>query len=263
MTDSTNTPAEGGQPATAAPAAPAESLLHSEAPGGNTQAEQFAFADKVLVKAQDGATDWEQTARKAEQARQHLEKRMGSGDAPPKDVAGYEFKMPEKMEGFELKSERIDGFKAEALKHGISPAQFSWMMDSYLAAVPDLMEGAAKMSANEARTALQGVWAKPEEFTAGLTAAQTATKSLPADLQDAAQAYGTDPTFIRIMAWVGQQMGEDRPPSGAAPAAQQGGDVNALMASAAYRDRNHPDHQKVSQQVAAFFSSRQGAATAL
>ena len=242
----------------AAPAAPvaapaqAESLLH-------TEADAFTFADKVLAKSADGATDWEATAKKAEQARQHLEKRLGAGDAPPKDVTGYTFEVPQELKDFELKGERVDGFKAEALKQGITPAQFSWMMDSYLKAVPDLMEGAAAMTASQARAELQGVWKTAEEFNAGLGAAQTATKGLPPDLQDAAKAYGTDPTFIRIMAWVGQQMGEDKPPSGANPAAAQSGDVNALMASPAYRDKTHPDHAKISQQVAAAFASKPGA----
>lgn len=241
-----------------------ESLLHAAGdPAASETQEQastepeFKFAEKVTVKRADGTVDYEATARKAEQARQHLEKRLGAGDAPPKDITGYKFDIPQDLKDFELKSERLEEFKAEALSKGVTPAQFQWMMGSYLKAVPDLMEGAAKMTAAQAKAELGQVWATPEDFSAGLSAAQSATKALPEDLREMVKEYGTNPTFVRVMAWVGKQLGEDKPMRTTAPAAAQS-DINSLMMGEAYRNPRHPDHVRVSQQVNAFFRSREG-----
>jgi hypothetical protein len=62
------------------------------------------------------------------------------------------------------------------------------------------------------------------------------------------------------MAWVGSQMREDRPPSTANPPPTPGG-VNELLMHPAYRDPKHPDHQRVTAQVSAFFNSQPGANT--
>lgn len=246
-------------PATDAPAdAPAESLLHDGAPPSSAPAapaDSFTFADKVLVK--DGeAVNWEQTARKAEQARQHLEKRLGAGDTPPASAAEYAFTMPKDMKDFELAPERVEKFKSEAHAKGITQQQFEWMMGAYMQSVPDLMAGSARMSAQEARAELGKVWTTGDAMSAGLDAGSRAMRALPADLQDAARELGTNPTFVRAMAYFGEQMREDRPPSGQTPA--PAGDVRTLMGSPAYMDPRHPDHQRVSEQVRQHFARAAG-----
>jgi hypothetical protein len=212
----------------------------------------------VLTKTADGAgTDWEATAKKAEQARQHLEKRLGTGDVPPANAGEYVFEVPKEMQGLELKAERMDAFKAEALKEGITAKQFGWMMGAYLKAVPDLMEGAAKLSANEARAELGKVWATPDALSTALSAAQKATAALPQDLQQATLELGTNPAYLRVLAHFGAQLGEDRAPgNNAAPSG--GYDIKALEASPAYRDQKHPDHARVSAQVAAHYAKAFG-----
>lgn len=255
--------------APAAPAAPApaqESLIHGEpAPASPAApaaapapADTFTFADKVLTKTADGAgTDWEATARKAEQARQHLEKRLGTGDTRPANPAEYTFKVPDEMQGLELAPERFEAFKAQAHEKGITAAQFEWMMGSYFAAVPDLMQSAAKLTADQARAELGKVWASPDQMVANLSAAQRAAAALPQDLREATLELGTNPAFLRAMAHFGAQMGEDRAPAGGSQPSG-GMDVKALEASPAYRDPKHPDHARVSQQVAAFYSKTFG-----
>lgn len=235
-----------------------ESLLSIPAaePAVPSAEPEFVFAEKVLVKGADGAEDWQATARKAEQARQHLEKRLGAGEAPPKDVTGYEFTAPEDLKDFELNTERIDAFKTEALEKGITPGQFKWMMESYLKAAPDLMEGAAKMTAAQAKAELQTVWA--DALDTKLAAAGKAAAAMPEDLREAAKAYGTDPVVLRVLSWVGEQLGEDKPLT-AQPSQAPTGAVNTIMASEAYRNPRHPDHQRVSMQVQQFFASQPGA----
>ena len=258
--------APAAAPTPAAPA-PAESLIHSAAaapapaapaaapaePGADT----FAFAEKVLAKGADGATDWEATARNAEKARQHLEQRLGAGDVPPKTAAEYAFQMPDEFKDFELKSERLEAFKNEALQHGITGKQFEFMMGQYLKAVPDLMEGAAKLTADQARAELSKTWAQPQQMEQGLSNATRALRALPADLQDATAELGTNPAFLRAMAHLGAQMREDTPPSNPNPAAPAG-DVQTLMRSEAFMNPKHPDHARVSAQVRSFYERTHG-----
>ncbi len=248
-------PAPQAAPA-AAPAAP-ESLIHGDKPAAApaaapaTSADPFAallqqVPEKFHVKTGD-AVDPAASVAKALEHRDHLERRLGSGDLPPKSPAEYGFDVPEEMKGFELKQEKIEAFKAEAHKRGVSAETFKWMMGSYLSAVPDLMEGAAKLSASEARAELGKVWTTPDTMSQGIDNATRALRALPEDLQQATVEFGTNPAFLRAMAHLGAQMREDRPPQATPPSGQT--DIRALEASEAYRNPRHADHERVSRQV--------------
>lgn len=260
-------------PAAAAPATPApESLIHGTAPAADTAApatdpaagaDPFAgllaaVPEKFHVKA-DGKLDPAASVAKALEHRAHLEKRLGAGDLPPKTAAEYGFQLPAEFAGLELKADRMEGFKAKAHELGFTQAQYEFAMSSYLAAVPDLMEGAAKLTAAQAREELGKVWNTPGDFDSNLSHAQRAIKALPADLHEATRALGTDPVFLRAMAHLGRQMVEDKGPG---PAAGGGTSqtVQELMRHPAYIDPKHPQHQTISQQVAAHFRSAHGTA---
>ncbi|MDH2493336.1 hypothetical protein QDR33_17480, partial [Acinetobacter baumannii] len=45
--------------------------------------------EKFKVTAEDGSVDYKATLSKMNESYTGLEKRIGSGDLPPKDVAGY------------------------------------------------------------------------------------------------------------------------------------------------------------------------------
>ena len=147
----------------------------------------------------------------------------------------------------------MDAFKAKALEHGITGKQFEFMMGAYLQAVPDLMEGAAKMTADEARAELQKTWATPADLEANLGNATRALRGLPPDVQESLREFGTMPAVLRALAHFGQQMREDRPPSSITQAPV--GDVQSLMRSEAYRNRSNADHERVSRQVADFYGA--------
>jgi hypothetical protein len=241
----------------AAPAAP-ESLIHNAAPASAPAAAPAAPADpfvalvaqlpeKFHVKAGD-VVDPAASLAKALEHRDHLERRLGAGDLPPKTPAEYGFEVPQELQGFELKNDRIEAFKTEAHEKGITGEQFKWMMGAYLKAVPDLMEGAAKLSADQARAELGKTWTTPDAMSRGIEDASRALRALPNDLQQETAEYGTSPAFLRAMAHLGAQMREDRPPSSAPPSGQV--DVTSLEASKAYRDPRDPDHARVSKLVA-------------
>lgn len=255
---------------TAAPAAP-ESLIHGDpakpadsASAPAAQAEDpFAsllakVPEKFHVKGDGDKLDPAASLAKALEHRDHLEKRLGAGDLPPKTAAEYAFEMPEDMKDFEMKTERLDAFKAEALAKGITGEQYKWMMGAYLKAVPDLMDGAAAMTATQARAELQKVWAQPSDMDAGLSNATLALRGLPADLQEATRELGTNPAFLRAMAHYGAQMREDSPPANVPT--PPGQSIQDLMKSKAYTDPKDPNHATVSAQVAAHFKRVAGTA---
>lgn len=270
MADAAPAPAPAAAPAAAptpaaapAPATP-ESLIHNApapaapAPKDGLDTDPFAWVpEKFRVQGEDGKLDITAAAKKIEEARAHLEQRLGSGDAPPKTAAEYAFQLPEEFKDFELKSERLEAFKNEALQHGITGKQFEFMMGQYLKAVPDLMEGAAKLTADQARAELSKTWAQPQQMEQGLSNATRALRALPPELQDATAELGTNPAFLRAMAHLGAQMREDTPPSNPNPAAPAG-DVQTLMRSEAFMNPKHPDHARVSAQVRSFYERTHG-----
>ena len=91
----------GGAPAgvvdAGAPAAPSGTIMDRGASAAPAVTEPPAWAapDKYQVKNEAGEIDWQATARKIDEGRSHLEKRMGSGDVPPADVSGYKVAAPE------------------------------------------------------------------------------------------------------------------------------------------------------------------------
>lgn len=246
-------PAPGAAAPAPGPAAPAPAPASDDPFAGLLQ----NLPEKFHVKAGD-KLDPAASLAKALEHREHLEKRLGAGDLPPRKVDEYQWNPPETMQGFELDDAKTAAFKEAALKQGITTAQFKWLMDSYVAAVPDLMQGAAKMTANQARAELQKVWTAPGDIEVGLGHSERAIQKLPADLQEATREFGTNPAFIRAMAHFGAQLREDRPPANPNPPSNDGGDIKTLEASKAYLDPKHPDHQRVSAQVQAYYQRIHG-----
>ncbi len=261
--------------APAAPAAPAaapapafESLIHGDAPAAPAApaaapapADPFAgllarVPEKFHVKQGD-ALDTAASLAKALEHREHLEKRLGAGDLPPKTAAEYAFTPPPELKDFEFKTGRMEQFREGFHKLGGTQELYQFVMGQYIDAVPDLMEGAAKLSATEARAELQKVWPVTADYETGIGNAQRALRGLPADLQEATREFGTDPAFLRVLAYFGNQMREDRPP-GAGGAPLPTADINQLMASKAYTDPKDPNHAAVSKQVRDYYARMHG-----
>ena len=78
-----------------AAAAAAGSVLAGAAAGEGGQGQAVAIPEKYQVKKEDGSLDIEASSLKLAEAYGHLEKRMGSGDVPPKTAADYQIAVPE------------------------------------------------------------------------------------------------------------------------------------------------------------------------
>ena len=266
-------PTAPAAPAAAASAAPAtpESLIHGEpaAAADDTKpadppADPFAallgkVPEKFHVKGEGDKLDPAATLAKALEHRDHLEKRLGAGDLPPKTAAEYAFEMPEEFKDFQLKDERLAGFKEQALAKGVTGEQFKWMMGEYLKAVPDLMEGAAAMTATQARAELQKVWTQPADMDTGIDNAGRALRALPKDLAEATRELGTNPAFLRAMSHFGAQLREDRPPASGG-GGQTPQTAEQMIASEAYRNPKHADHARVSAAVREHYTKVAGTA---
>lgn len=214
--------------------------------------------DKFRVMSAEGKPDVDATLAKLTESYTNLEKLKGP--ALPASPSDYTFQPPERFKDLDL-GEVGKTFRDKAHKAGITQAQFELVMGEYFDLVPGVLDSAAKLSTEEARTELQKVWKSEAEFDAGLASAQRAIDNAPESIrEDLWTRYGRDPAFLQFAASIGKEMREDRPPQN--PDGGSGGSnvVETLMASKAYRDPKDPQHAAVSAQVAAHFKRTRGEA---
>ncbi|WPE28064.1 hypothetical protein PshuTeo1_37990 [Pseudomonas hunanensis] len=206
---------EGGDPSGGAtpPAAtpPAGSVL-------NAGATNDWIPEKYRTNKEDGSLDLEASSRKVAEAYKHLETRMGSGDAPPKDAGEYAVKL-EGVEGFnwdEFKAdESTQSFLKGAHAKGMTNAQVEYVIGEYLKAAPGLVEGGAQLSNEDCTTALKGMWADDHTFSTNVKASYRAAEAFaseagkPGNFQNLMAKYGNDPDFIAFTANIGKELAED------------------------------------------------------
>jgi hypothetical protein len=253
--------------AAAAPAAPAApSLLasaKSEAPAAAAAepASKDWIPEKFRVMNGD-ALDVEASARKLAESYSGLEKRVGSGDVPPKTAEEYAVTVPEVFKEVWQEDERFQAFKADAIGAGLTQKQFDFVVGKYFDAMPSLVQGALQIDANKATEELRQSWKTDAEFKTNIGDALKAFDQF-ADPQDKANidAIGNNPIVLRILAKVGKEIQE----GGGIPldSANTGADsVQDLMRSDAYLNARHPDHKATSAKVQAFYAKKFGSTPA-
>lgn len=269
-------PVASPTPANSAPAAPAAqpgSLLArgaADAPAGSAPAtasgtagatasagEPAAIPEKYLVKNEDGTTNWEASALKQAQGYQHLSTRLGS-DAPPKSPEDY---APELPAGFSLDTLKTDplfaGFLKGAHSKGMTNAQVSYAISEF----QQRMQLAEQMrnSPEIGEAELRKVWQTDQQMQQGLGQSFRAAKTFAADddhMQRLDAKFGNDPDYIRLLARIGKELGEDTPPGGITPVESE--TRAQLMASPAYLDSKHPEHASVVAKVKALYGKEHG-----
>jgi hypothetical protein len=244
---------EGAGSAAAGSEAGSASVLAAGAEGG-----AITIPEKYQVKKEDGSIDIEASSLKLAEAYGHLEKRLGSGDAPPKTAEDYQIAVPDTLK--DVWNPKEDPLLGEFLKNahaaGMNQKQVDLAMQTYLDVVPKLLEGSKTLSSEECTAELQKAWNTPEQYKAEVRKAYQAAMAYgDTDAEAILKDYGNDPRVIRLLARVGGEMGEDRsvtPPGGGIP---QGQTAESLMMSEAYNNPKHPEHAAVSRQVAAHFEA--------
>lgn len=221
--------ADSGSAAGAGGAGASVSALASGAGAGDAGAGAGAAAagkgfdwipEKHRVSKDDGSLDLEASAKKVADAYAHLSQKLGSGDAPPKTPDEYAPKV--EAEGFnwdEFKADpEMQSFLKGAHAKGVTNDQLSFILGEYARVAPTLVEGAGALTADDCNAALAQVWKTPAEQTEGLQhayrAAETFASKIGLTYDDIeAAGLGNNPLFIRLMAAIGPELGEDSSPN--------------------------------------------------
>lgn len=260
----TAAPAAGGLGAgNAAAPAPAGGSGGVAAPAANALQQSgqeilpFGIPQKYQVKKEDGTLDLEASTTKLTEAHGHLERRLGSGDLPPKTAEEYTVTVPDELkDAWNPKEDALLGaFMKEAHAAGYSQKQLDVAMKAYMDIAPKLVAGDKALSMDECVTELKTEWKDEATYKGQMVKAFKAAQAYgDKDAQTILKKYGNDPIIIRMLARVGAEVGEDK---GMPPTVLQGGkSIESVMASKAYNDPKHADHARVSAQVSAYFTAQ-------
>ena len=226
----------------------------------NSGAEPIAIPEKYQVKREDGTLDMEATSKKLAEGYAHLEKRVGSGDLPPKSADDYQIAIPEPLQAHMTADDAmLSEFKAEALKAGLTQAQMDFVMGKYFDIAPQLVSGGRELSAEDCTAELRNEWKTDEQFKAEVGKAFKAVNIYGgSDAESLIKDYGNDPRIVRLLSRIGNELGEDSPIGNVAQQTT-GGSVEALMQSDAYLNPKHPEHKAVSLKVQKYFENQAAA----
>jgi len=187
--------------------------------------EAWNAPDKYLVKNGD-EVDWQATAKKIDEGRSHLEKRMGSGDVPPADVSGYKIEVPadyaEVLAGWDpAADESLKGFLEKGHKLGMTQGVADLVVAEYGRVMASMKgqqltpEQQAAAAEDAAAKALGEVWKDQGEFDKNVGLAYQAGVKMAAklgvDYAEFDTALGNNPMFLRLAAALAPEMGEDTP----------------------------------------------------
>lgn len=227
------------------------------------QAQPSGFLpEKYQVLKEDGSLDLEQSTRKLSEGYSHLEKRLGTGDIPPRSAEDYSVDLNSELftfDDFKQDPENVE-FLNKALELGMTQKQLEFVLSEYAGRLPELVQVGKELNIEDAYETLSQVWSSEKEFNSNLTAAYRAFQryAAPDDLQHIDE-IGNNPIVIKLLANIGKNLQEDTGIGRALGFQQQ--DVKKLMASDAYRNANHPDHKATHEQVRRYYQSTYGSQT--
>ena len=248
----------GGEADTGAAQQPGQSNAATALSQGAEAGQAVAIPEKYQVKKEDGTLDIEASSLKLAEAYGHLEKRMGSGDLPPKTADEYAIAVPDALkETWNPKEDPLLGdFLKDAHAAGLTQKQVDLVMGKYFEMAPALVDGSRQLSADDCVADLRSEWKTDDQYKAEVGKAYKAAVAYgDKDAEAIIKDYGNDPRIVRFMARVGNELGEDRSlnPGGS----QQGGQsVESLMSSEAYNNPKHVDHARISAQVQRHFQAQ-------
>lgn len=175
---------------------------------------------------------------------------------------------PESIDGYEVDVEGFDfaEFKAipenqefleRARDAGIDSKTLNFIMGEYNQFIPQLLQGNAALDTEACVTAMKEVWQGDTDQNFGFAhaAAQHAIQNgiLTAEEVNSPE-FGNNPLVLKMAAYFGQQLQEDRPPSNTQ---QSGGqDIQSLMQSEAYLNESHADHKRVYAEVQSYYQKQ-------
>jgi hypothetical protein len=236
--------------------------LATGAAGSEGNASDF-IPEKYRINKTDGAFDLDASSRKLAEAYASAEKRIGSGDIPPKEVGEYQVTVPDALkEAFDpATDEGMKGFLSGAHEAGMTQKQLDFVMGKYFEMAPQLAAGAQQFDANTATAELKKTWATDADFSRNVRNAYVGTNAIAAKAGMTADEImqgplGNNPQFLRLMAAIGPEFQEDAPPGGSKMTSEE--DINTLLTSPAYTDPKHANHASTSEKVRQYFIRKHG-----
>ncbi|MFP1031858.1 hypothetical protein ACLD0Q_15830 [Acinetobacter baumannii] len=212
---------------------------------------ETAIPEKFKVTAEDGSVDYKATVAKLSESYRGLEKRVGTGEIAPKSVDEYKIE----REDFDLEAFKADegnkAFLEEAHKHGITNKQLDFLLSEYDKRAVDLVSNSSQIDTDTTVQTLQSEWG--DKYEANIFNAVKAARACGiTDEQINDPLIGNNVAFIKMAAYFGSQMTEDKPVSNGTPVNV---DIQSLMRSEAFFNPKHPDHKSVKAQIDSYYDS--------
>lgn len=217
----------------------------------NNSSIETSIPDKFKVTAEDGSVDYKATVAKMNESYSYLEKKVGTGEVAPKSVDEYKIE----REDFDLEAFKADegnkAFLEEAHKHGITNKQLDFLLSEYDKRAIDLVSTSSQIDTDTTVQTLQSEWG--DQYESNIFNAVKAARACGiTDEQINDPLIGNNVAFIKMAAYFGSQMTEDKPVSNGTPVNV---DINSLMRSPAFFDPKHPEHKSVKAQIDSYYDS--------
>lgn len=219
--------------------------------------QQVGIPEKFLVKMEDGTIDQNASIGKWGESYAALEKRMVSGDAPPKEAKDYTVAPPDALkESWKPEEDKMfQEFRDKAFGAGMNQKQFDLVMGEYFKMAGGTQDAATQMSADECTANLKETWKTDAEYEKNTKFAVDAFMAYGGDdFDEMVKTYGNDPKIIRLMSKIGAELKEDSSFKVDTSAAARE-NIDSLLASEAYRNPDHAEHAKVSRQVREYYEA--------
>lgn len=218
---------------------------------GNDSSIETAIPEKFKVTAEDGSVDYKATVAKMNESYSYLEKKVGTGEVAPKSVDEYKLE----REDFDFEEFKADEsnkeFLTEAHKHGITNKQLDFLISEYDKRAVNLVSNSSQIDTDTTVQTLQSDWGQDYEKNI-FNAVKAARACGITDEQINNPLIGNNVAFIKMAAYFGSQMTEDKPVSNGTPVNV---DIQSLMRSEAFFNPKHPDHKSVKAQIDSYYDS--------
>ena len=217
----------------------------------NNSSNETAIPEKFKVTAEDGSVDYKATVAKMNESYSYLEKKVGTGEVAPKSVDEYKLE----REDFDFEEFKADEsnkeFLTEAHKHGITNKQLDFLLSEYDKRAVNLVSNSSQIDTDTTVQTLQSDWGQDYEKNI-FNAVKAARACGITDEQINNPLIGNNVAFIKMAAYFGSQMTEDKPINNGTPVNV---DIQSLMRSEAFFNPKHPDHKSVKAQIDSYYDS--------
>lgn len=217
----------------------------------NNSSNETAIPEKFKVTAEDGSVDYKATVAKMNESYSYLEKKVGTGEVAPKSVDEYKLERAD-FDFEEFKADESNKeFLTEAHKHGITNKQLDFLISEYDKRAVNLVSNSSQIDTDTTVQTLQSDWG--DKYEANIFNAVKAARACGiTDEQINDPLIGNNVAFIKMAAYFGSQMTEDKPVSNGTPVNV---DIQSLMRSEAFFNPKHPDHKSVKAQIDSYYDS--------